>query len=71
MSSVLGLKARPHKANVLPLRLPWKNALMRSNSLLFWRWLMASTASSRSLEQLACLALWIRARMSLGKHEPP
>ena len=33
MSSVLGLNARPHKAKVLPRRLPLKNALIRSNSL--------------------------------------
>src|SRR5476649_372479 len=68
MSSVLGLNARPQMAKVLPFRSHLKKAFTHSNSLFFCRSLIASTATSRSLEQLASLALWIRACMSLRKH---
>jgi len=73
MSSVLALKARPHKARVLPRTPPCgaKYAMIRSAMLRFCRSLTRSTASSSSGVMPAARAVWMSALTSFGKHDPP
>ena len=70
MSSVLGLKASPHSAIVLPLR-SGKCAVSFSNSRCFCRSLTASTACSSAASHPTPVAERTSALTSFGKHEPP
>ena len=52
MSSVFGLKARPHTAKVRPASSPSKCRPISSKSLPFWRVFTASTASSTTASEI-------------------
>ena len=71
MSSVLGLKAKPHRAIVLPLRSSPKRCTILSTSTSFCCSLTASTAANSWSGQPASAAVLARALTSFGKHDPP
>ena len=71
MSSVSGLNASPQTAMRLPSSLPPKCANTRSPSTRFWCSFARSTASTTPSWMSCSRAVWISARRSLGKHEPP
>ena len=71
MSSVLGLKVTPSTAMVLPSTLP-PQASTTLAAMLFLRSSLTPTTVSTMRKGLpASLAVWIKARASLGKHDPP
>ncbi len=71
MSSVWALNANPHTATVAPERSSPSVFRTIAGSLCFWRALAASTASRMSSGTSYSAAVRIRARTSLGKHDPP
>ena len=71
MSSVPGLKASPHTANCRPLKSSPKRATTRRPKRPRCRSLMAWVACSMLSSVPASVAMWARARTSLGKHDPP
>ena len=70
MSSVRGLKARPHTATVRPDSPPrW--AATRGTSTAFWASFVRSTASTTCKGSFASWPIRMSALTSFGKHEPP
>ncbi|MNE40712.1 hypothetical protein D3C80_1347490 [compost metagenome] len=72
MSSVLGLKVRPSRATVLPFRSVPPRAAATRSAMAFLRASLTSTVVSiRRSDEPASVAVRTRARVSLGKQEPP
>ena len=70
-SSVSGLKARPSAAMVFPASFPPIASRIFLTILAFWAALISTAASTDlALTPFSC-AIRNRARVSLGKHEPP
>jgi hypothetical protein len=71
MSSVLGLKARPHIAEVRPARFSPNCATILSTSTCFWRSFTASTACSTRSSMPFSRPVWISAFTSFRTQLPP
>ena len=71
MSSVFGLKARPHSAKRRPARSSPRRAAILRPGTPFWKSLAASTALSTRRGLPASSAVRLSACTSFGKQEPP
>ncbi len=71
MSSVFGLKVRPSTARVLPATEPPQWAMILAAICFLRAALTATTDSTIRIGAPACSAVRTRAKVSLGKQEPP
>ena len=71
MSSVLGLKVRPRMPTRLPLASPPSAAMILSAMERLRASLTWTVVSTSLMGAPASAAVRTRARVSLGKHEPP
>ena len=71
MSSVLGLKVRPRTPTVRPARSPSTAAATLAAMAFLRASLTATVVSMRRTGEPASVAVRTRARVSLGKQEPP